>query len=474
MKKQSLLFFMVVVLGLSSMGCSLSKQASPLDPNKPITVTLWHYYNASIKESFDALVSAFNETIGLEEGIVIEAQSQGDVNQLATAVFEAANKSIGAPPMPDIFAAYADNAFRVHQITPLLPLNTYFTADELKKYRLEFLEEGALADGNYYIMPIAKSTENLYIIKSTWEAFAGQNGFTTEDLATWEGLNKVAKAYYEQRGKGFFSLDANANFFIVSGMQFKQPLYTTSEAGTTFQLPPDVAKRIWSYYYAPYIQGYFLKTGRFSSDDAKTGRVIAYTGSTAGAAYFPAQVENADGSIEAIEPLILPYPYFQGADKVAIQQGAGMSIVKSDAAHEYAASLFLKWLTEPQQNLKFAVSTGYLPVQETALQRDQLLSAAKEDKDASPSILTSLETTAEMLQSHQFYNNPPFEGSFDMRRLLETHLFEKIQRDLAFLDESVKAGKDRDQVIADLLTEDAFNLWYNQLHEEAQLILQAQ
>lgn len=465
----------MAVLGIAGMvmGCGLFKEASPLDPERPITVTVWHYYNSSIKEAFDALVTEFNETVELKEGIVIEAHSQGDVNQLATAVFEAANKRIGAPPMPDIFAAYADNAYRVHQITPLLPLNAHFSEAELAMYRLEFLEEGQMADGLYYIMPVAKSTENLYVIQNTWEAFAATSGYGISDLATWEGLYEVAKAYHDETGRGFFSLDANANFFITGAMQFGAMLYEETEAGMTFELPIEVAERIWLYYYRPYVYGYFQKTGRFSSDDAKTGRVIAYTGSTAGAAYFPSLVETPEGTTAEVDPLILPYPYFKDGKKVAIQQGAGMSIVKSDLAHEYGASVFLKWFTEPEQNLKFAVSTGYLPVQERALEKTKLLETASAYGIQTPSILASLEVTANMFESHSFYNNRPFEGSFDMRRLLDTHLFDKIQRDLEQLEESIAAGEDPVTLRASLTSREAFENWYEKLHEEAHFILKS-
>ena len=111
--------------------------------------------------------------------------------------------------MPEIFASYADNAFRVHQIVELVSLDQYFTEEELKAYRKEFLEEGKFITYNkYYIVPIAKSSENLYVNKSYWEPFAEKYGYTNSDLVTWEGLYEVAKVYYEKTGKGFFGLDA--------------------------------------------------------------------------------------------------------------------------------------------------------------------------------------------------------------------------------------------------------------------------
>ena len=47
---------------------------------------------------------------------------------------------------------------------------------------------------------------------------------------------------------------------------------------------------------------------------------------------------------------------------MAVQQGAGMVVTKSDEAREKAAVTFLKWFTAPEQNVRFAMSSGYLPV----------------------------------------------------------------------------------------------------------------
>lgn len=475
MKKKvriGLSLLLITTLWLS--GCSTAdKREKLLNAEKPITVTLWHYYNGNIKEKFDSLVGEFNETIGVEKGIVIEAQSQSDVNQLATAVFDSANKSIGAAPMPDIFAAYPENAFRVNAIYPLVDLSLYFNEGELDTYRKEFLAEGQFGEkGSLYILPIAKSTENLYVNKTAFEAYAKASQVSQSDLSTWEGLNEVAKGYYEKTGKGLFGIDANANFMLVSGMQLGTELFVYNEDGSvSFNMSEAVAKAIWKNYYVPYISGHFVKTGRFSSDDAKTETVLAYTGSTAGAAYFPTEVSPSETEVIDIEPLILPYPHYASGKPFAIQQGAGMCIAKSDEAHEYAASLFLKWFTEPNQNLKFAVSTGYLPVKNEALTSEALNKALTEANVTTPSIKASFETTINMLENYTFYNNKPFEGSFEMRSLLETHLYGKITRDLETLSKATASGGDREAMIDSMTSDKAFLEWYNQLLESAKAIL---
>ena len=466
-----LFFAMLIFTACTSLG---AKNRSPLNPDKPVTVTLWHYYSGHNKDNFDTIVQKFNETIGMEKGIVVEALSQGDVQQLADAVYNSANKGLGAAPMPDIFAAYGDNAFRVNQVKPLITLDTYFTPEELSSFRKEFLEEGNfLDDGKYRILPIAKSTENIFVNKTLWEKFAQETGSTTEYLETWEGLAEIAEKYYKKTGNGFFGIDANANFMILGAMQNGQELFNyggdSQKAYLDFQ--EEYGKKIWNYIYKPYIKGYYVKEGRFSSDDAKTGTIIAYTGSTAAAAYFPKEVTFNENQIVPIEVLTLPYPFFANGNPYVIQQGAGMCIAKSDREHEYAAAEFLKWFTLPEQNLQFAVATGYLPVKNEALEEDVLLTYLNEAGIEIPSIVSSVKTSAQMLKTHTLYNSKPFEGSYEIRNLLENHLISKIHRDLETIENEVVKGRDKNEVIAELSSDEKFIEWFNDFKFQADKIL---
>lgn len=462
----ALVTLILLVFGMTA--CKANETADLLNPDKPIVVTIWHYYNGSTKEAFDSLIREFNETIGMERGIVIDAQSQGDVTQLATSVFDAANESIGAAPMPDIFASYPDNAYRVHQIKPLVYLETYFSEEELAKYRQDFLDEGRfITDNHYYIVPIAKSSETLYVNKREWEKFADSHGYDDEKLSTWEGIYDVAKRYHEETGKGFFSIDANANFILVTAKQMGSELYTYSEDGTAvFNMPKEVAKRIWDYLYTPYINGYYVKTGRFSSDDAKTETVLAYTGSTAGAAYFPMTVTPSEYEEYETEPLVMPYPHYDDGEKISIQQGAGMCIAKSDSAHEYAASLFLKWFTGKEQNLKFAISTGYFPVENEALDETEML----KEVTANPAIIESIKASSVMFRDYSLYNSKPFAGSYEMRELLENNLFGKMTGDLSLLNDRVATGESRESVVKELTSEQSFEEWYGEINREMKLL----
>lgn len=56
-------------------GCG--KANGKLDPDNPVTVTAWHYYNGAQQTAFDALVKEFNDTVGLEKGHFCEKRQQG-------------------------------------------------------------------------------------------------------------------------------------------------------------------------------------------------------------------------------------------------------------------------------------------------------------------------------------------------------------------------------------------------------------
>jgi multiple sugar transport system substrate-binding protein len=443
----------------------------PLDPDKPITISVWHYYNGSVKNRFDSLVNQFNETVGMESGVVVDAQSYGDVNELADAVYNAASNSIGAQPLPDIFAAYPDNAYRVSKIIELVSLEDYFTEKELGEIRLDFLQEGSFGDDEMQkILPIAKSTENLYLNKTYWDEFANETGADIEDLSTWEGIRQIAELYYNHTGKAFFCIDANANFMLVASKQLGKELYTYQGNKAELNLAEEDAYKIWECYYEPYIKGYFAKTGRFSSDDAKTGKILAYTGSTAGASYFPVEITE-EGKTVPVEVQTFPYPHFKDGEPYAVQQGAGMCIAKSDEAHEYGSALFLKWFIEEPQNVQFAVSTAYFPVKDASLDEELLLNEVNKSDVSIEAIKKSIITTMGMLNDYTLYGSRPFEGSYDMRSLLEKHLFNYVQEDLELLEERVLSGEDRDITIQALISKDNFRKWYNEFTAEATKIL---
>lgn len=485
MKRKSFLFLTVVILLFGMTGCTKkeSDKAALLSKNKPVTIVLWNYYNGQTKTAFDALVSEFNETIGMEQGIIVDAFSQGDLNQLANAVYDAASKKIGSEAMPHIFGGYPDNVFRVDQLGQVADLDQYFTKEEQATYRESFMSDCRLGEGDKLkLIPVARSTEVLYLNETDWNSFAASVHIDTSSLATWEGVMSTAEKYYEWTdaktkepgdGKAFLGLDSITSFLQISSMQLDQPIYEVNGTKGVFHFDRDFAKTIWTHLYIPYIKGYFKNYGKFRSDDAKTGDILAYIASSAGAQYFPVEVSLSPTEIYPVFGKVLPYPYFKDGTPYAIAQGAGFAVAKSDKVHEYAATEFLKWFTEKEQNIQFSTMSGYLPVKNDALEVDLVAEAKKYNEQYGKIIAVdqAIETTQHMLEEYELYSCRSFEGSFDLRLLFDSSILSFIEQDLEKVEQKVLSGCSREEAIEDLIKEENFEVWYLDLIQQVQKVL---
>ncbi|MEG1593626.1 MAG: extracellular solute-binding protein, partial [Oscillibacter sp.] len=238
MKKTGLLRLLTALLALSLLaGCgSKLPKGVELDPQNPVSLRLWHYYNGPQKEALDEMIAEFNDTVGNETGIVVEAFSHGSVADLTDQVLASAEKKVGSEEIPEIFAAYADTAQQVDQIGLVADLAPYMTPEELAEYVPGYVAEGELGTkGSFKIFPVAKSTEIMTLNKTDWEPFAAATATTVEDLSTMEGLVRVAQSYYEwtdaktpapDDGKAFWGRDAMANYFIVGCKQLGVEIFS--------------------------------------------------------------------------------------------------------------------------------------------------------------------------------------------------------------------------------------------------------
>lgn len=467
--KKSGIFCFVAAMALGLSGCG---DKSPLDPKDPVSLTVWHYYNGSQQAAFDALVEEFNDTVGQEKGIYVEGFSQGSVSDLETAVRDSIEGKVGADAMPDIFSSYADTAYEVEQAGALADLSVYLSEEELEQYVDSYIEEGRIAaDGSLRIFPTAKSTEIMMINKTDWEKFAEATGASLDTLATIEGVNATAKAYYEwtdsltpdipEDGKAFYGRDALANYFIIGMQQLGVEIFHVENGEVTLNMPEEELYRLWENYYVPMVKGYFGAYGSFRSDDVKTGDILAYTGSTSSAMYFPDQVELEDGSY-AIDYIVMMAPVFEAGERCAVQQGAGMVVSRSDEKHEYAAVEFLKWFTRAENNLEFGCVSGYLPVLKEANSVEKLDQViASEQLTVAPKTYDCLTTIFQDMDGMTLYTNKSFENGSAARKVLEYHLADKAAEDRAAVLAGLEEGKTLEEAAAPYVTREAFEDWYH-------------
>lgn len=475
MKKKIVKTMLPALLAVSVTGCSMPGKGGSdtvkLDPDHPVSLTIWHYYNGAQQATFDTLVKEFNASVGKEEGIYVEGYSQGSVSDLEQAVTSSLNEEVGADELPDIFSSYADTAYAVQKQDKLADLTEYFTEEELSKYVDSYIDEGYFnQDGKLYLLPVAKSTEIMMVDKTDWEPFAEETGTSLDELATTEGITEVAQRYYEwtdaqtpdipDDGKVFYGRDSMSNYFIIGMKQMGTDIFEVKDGKVTLNTDKDNIRRLWDNYYVPSMKGYFDSYGKFRSDDVKTGDIIAYTGSTASAVYFPDFVETDEGS-DPIECIILNAPVMEGGENYKVQQGAGMAVTKSDKEHEYAASVFLKWFTQKEQNLRFVCDSSYLPVLKEANDVKELDTVIKDnDIGNNDKVYGCFEKIMEDFDNTMFYTPKSFENGYSTRKVLDYNLSDKLAADKEAVDEAVASGTSKKEALKPYLTDEAFEEWY--------------
>mgnify|MGYP002563385133 CR=1 FL=1 len=367
-------------------------------PKAATTITVWTYYSGDQLTSFNELVDEFNSTVGQEKHIVVKSSSQGSVTDLETNVLAAAKGEVGAAALPNIYSGYADMAYDLDQLGEVVDLAPYLTDKEKAAYVDGFLKEGDLMNnGELKVFPVAKSTELFYLNATDWAPFAAATGVTYDDLATVEGVTEAAHKYYDwtdaqtdtpNDGKAFFGRDALANYLLCGAQELGVTIFDAENGVMTLNLDKDVMRKLWDNYYVPFLKGWFGASGRFRSDDMKTGNLLSYVGSSSSSTFFPKQVLTSDTESHDIEMAVLPCPSFSGCAPVAAQQGAGMIVTKGTDAQIEASVEFLKWFTQPENNLQFSVQSGYTPVTYAANDLDAMESAGLEISDSIRSVLT--------------------------------------------------------------------------------------
>ena len=358
----------ILILCLSVAGC-----ASYEEEKQPVTISIWHVYGAQTDSPLNDLIGEFNETVGAETGIRVEVTMVSNNKHIHKDILAASNFDPGAPVLPDIFVAYPSTVMAMPDENILVDFRDYFSEEEIGEFIPSFVEDGTVNE-RLVCLPVAKSTELLFINKTAFDRFSESTGIKAEALSTWEGLFETAEAYAKwtdeqtpetpDDGKALFVHDFHFNYFQVGTESLGENFFSDDKIA----FGPAFGK-VWEPYAKACLSGGVWLQGGYATEPLRTGESIVSVASSASVLYFSNEVIYPDNRSENIELIVRPCPVFENGKNLVMQRGAGMCLVKSTPEREQAAVTFLKWLTEPENNTKFAVSTGYMPVTSEAFEK---------------------------------------------------------------------------------------------------------
>lgn len=403
MKSARKLFLLLLIFSISI--CCLSGcKKSELDKNKPVTLTMWHVYGEQADSPMNRLIDEFNETVGMEKGIIINVTAMSNASKIGEKLLDAQNKVPGSAEMPDLFFAHKSNALGLGTDN-LLDWKEYFSEKELSAYVPGFLEDGTV-DGKLSVFPVSKSTHLLFIAGSQFERFSADTGVTYEALSTWDGFFDAAAKYYDwSGGKPFCALDYPLRAIELAA--------TESGAGNIFADngfydPSNVIfKQTFMKFADSLAKGHIMLSNLYSNTQVMTGEVMTGISSSAAILYYNDRVTYEDGTSEPMKLEVLPLPSEKGKKPYITQAGVGLCSYKTTSAKAEAAAVFAKWLTEPERNIEFVYRTGYMPVTNGAFEKIDTYKFETADYEKLYAALKKAKESSEVLseqQSPEYYS----------------------------------------------------------------------
>ena len=326
MKKRIVLCLLALALLSAMTGCGKEKDADPL------TVTLWHVYGGEVDSPLNGLIEQFNSTIGAEQNIRVKVELVSNSGSIHKSVLAAANSDPGAPSLPDMFVSYPKTVLALPDQDMIVDYRDYFSPEELGTFIPAFMEEGQIG-GRQAILPLAKSTEVLFVNRTLFDRWAATSGASYDDLKTWEGIYALAERYAADTGKCFLVNDYHFNYFQVGVESLGENFFQNDGVrfGPAFE-------RAWEpYAHAALEGGVWLQDG-YATESLRTGDTIVSVASSASVLYYSDTVTYPDNTSEQVSITSMPYPVFDGGEKLVMQRGVGMCTTKSTPEREKACS----------------------------------------------------------------------------------------------------------------------------------------
>ena len=441
MKKALSLILAGLLLLLTFNGCS---QKTKLDPDDPVTLTMWHVYGSQTESPLNDSINEFNRTVGKEKGIVINVVSVSSSSAIDEALTAAAKNTPGVPALPDLFTAYP----RVAEIIGydnLLNWNDYFTDQELSAFVDEFIEEGYF-ENQLLMLPVAKSTELLFVNQTLFDKFGSAANVSTESLSTFEGLFSACEKYYDwSDGQDMFQINDFYNYSLTGMAAYGEEFIVNGK----LNLESDAFGKVWAPMAHAGIYGGLCLGDGYASDRWKTGEVISNIGSTAGILYLRDYVTYADNTTEDIETSILAYPRFENGESTVVHRGSGLFASKNeDEQKNEAAAVFAKWLTEKENSLGFVTKAGYLPVTNDAF--DHLFANTDTVENIKYRLLYN--AVNGMADEYTYCEVPVFKGASDTQSSFEKDVKSVLSTAHKGYLRRVADGEKADTVLNELVT----------------------
>jgi multiple sugar transport system substrate-binding protein/sn-glycerol 3-phosphate transport system substrate-binding protein len=338
-----------------------------LDPSGQ-TVVYWYQHTSSREELMLSLIDEFNRTN--EWGITVQGETQGGYNELYTAII--AGIPAGDAQLPEIAVAYQNQAATYAGQGALVALDPYVDSEKWGYGEEELADFFPVALGADFLpqfearfgWPPYKSMEVMYY-NEDWLTELGYSG----PPETWDEFKEMACAASAQPfsgataegGAGYvYSIDASR----FATFSFSRGGNIINETGTGYIFNGPEGLESLTFLKGLVDEGCAMEqTERYGDQsDFGAGRTLFTISSISGLPYYASVVNEGAGFNWGINPP----PHTTAEPRLNIY-GASQSIFVSTPEQQLAAWLFIKWMSEPEQQATWSSGTGYFPTRQGAV-----------------------------------------------------------------------------------------------------------
>jgi ABC-type glycerol-3-phosphate transport system substrate-binding protein len=332
-----------------------------VDPGqlKGLQITFLHPWSGATGGMMDLLVDEFNQSN--EWGIHINLQepgSQGLMNQAleAPAVQDAEIDLVAAPVSELLLQDQTQR--KVVDLNPYVQSSKYgFTDDQRKDFLPAFWNENLL-DGKLYGIP-AQETASVLFYNNTWATELGYSkvpvtadNFKLQVCAANATFKKDNDRSNDGVGGWIISEDADTLLSWLhsfNALDLTKPVEKFSASGTqnAFQYLFDLQRNACAWpSRVPDPYDYFA-----------TRQALAYSGSLEDIMPQTAAFERS-GNQDNWQVMLYP----SESDPRLITEGLSFGVFKTDEAKQLAAWLFIRWISQPENQGRLLQTSGTLPI----------------------------------------------------------------------------------------------------------------
>ena len=368
---------MILVLMMASIAAFASGAAE----NDGSVITIWHSNSGRIGAAFETLVDRFNDTVGKDNGIRIEAIYQGAANDVLTKVKAAAAQDLSS--LPDIAQMDATAALDMKSADYLV------TAEETGADTSQILPsaiEALNSDRGLLAVPFNCSSLLLYYNKSVFDEAGVEPPKTLDEFAS------IAAAISQKDDKGkitryaFAGVPTTYELGAFIGAQ-KGLSYMVDARNGHFGIPSKVLfeeegtfRNFLEHWKALYDTGYVANLTSGVSDEFAAGRTATMLASSSN---LSTVLSTVAGRFE-VGTAFVPAVDDDATGGVNIGGGALFSFCDSEGVR-----LVLEFLTSPESQLYWAENTGYMAINTSLYDTDEY----KEFLGENPQFAVAMEQT---------------------------------------------------------------------------------